>query len=270
MRIDDVKRAARDNSGMVLADSAVSSVLEVRCTVIGRVRIVACENLEAWRVRSDEYLVADVEAYDDDDDVDDASDIAAASAALAPIAAPEEAWWMGAAAAGDVADALYRLVDELLALAAVEGSDAAGGTDVDAAVESLERAAARAEDEDWWGALDVWQVFCATRLAASAALHRAERNEFIIDAKLRQGGEMRIPVQEWTLEAADRAKLADLDARARDAVAQMGVDDIAAFQDCLEARRPSQRAAVLLRGVEREAERLARRAALRRALDASE
>ena len=64
-------------------------------------------------------------------------------------------------------------------------------------------------------------------------------------------------------------QLADLDARAADAVAQMGVDDTATFQACLEARRPAERAAILLRGVEREAERLMRRAALQRALDAS-
>ena len=75
--------------------------------------------------------------------------------------------------------------------------------------------------------------------------------------------------EQHSLDAADRGKLADLDARAADAIDQMGLDDNAAFQACLEARRPAQRAEILLRGVQREAERLGRRAALKRALDMS-
>ena len=277
LRIDDVRPAARDTSGMVLAAENSSNVLEVRCTVVGRVRLVACENLEAWRrPQRDEYLLADVAAYEDEDEeggeggeaqearqdaeqVEDSREAADES--------DDDEWWMGAAAAGDVANAIYRLVDALLEGAGADGMDT--GVDVDATVASLERAAELAEEADWWGALDLWQMYCATRLAGALALHRVERNEFIIDAKMREGGEIQIPVQEWTLAAEDRAKLADLDERAADAVTQMGLDDAFAFQACLEARRPSERARSLLRGVQSEAERLARRAALQRALDVS-
>ena len=52
-----------------------------------------------------------------------------------------------------------------------------------------------------------------------------------------------------------------------DAAAQMGLDDAMAFQACLEAQSPALRARFLLEGVQREAERLARRAALQRALE---
>ena len=176
---------------------------------------------------------------------------------------------MGAAAASDVADAIYQLIDALLATDGLSGAaDAAGANDIDALVGSLERAAALAEEADWWGALELWQAHCATRQAGAAAAHRAERDELLIDAKLRQGGALQIPVREETLEQADRARLADLDARAADAIAQTGVDDASAFQACLEARTPAERAAILLHGVQREAERLARRAALERALGA--
>ena len=57
------------------------------------------------------------------------------------------------------------------------------------------------------------QVHCATRRAAAAARHRSERNEFLIDAKLRQGGALQIPIREYTLPTVDREQLADLDAR---------------------------------------------------------
>ena len=248
LRIDNVRPARRDNSGQVLATTEESNVLEVRCTVVGRVRIVACDNLEAWRDRSRaEYLVADVADYDDE--VEE-------SAAPDDVSPPDE---------DEVAGAIYKLTDALLESAPADGSEP--GLDVDAAVASLEYAAELCADHRWWDALDVWQMHCATRLAAVAALHRVERNEFVIDAKMRQGGMLEIPVKEWTLDIADRVKLADLDARAADAAAQMGLDDASSFQEMLETRLPAERAALLLRGVEREAERLARRASLARSLE---
>ena len=121
----------------------------------------------------------------------------------------------------------------------------------------------------WWEALELWQRHCATRAAVLAAQHRAERNELIIEAKLQQGGMLTIPVDEALLPEADRARLRDLDRRAADAASQIGLDDAASFQACLESRSAQERARRLLQGVQREAERLARRAALRRALDAS-
>jgi len=112
-------------------------------------------------------------------------------------------------------------------------------------------------------------VHCATRRAAAAARHRSERNEFLIDAKIRQGGALQIPVNERSLPTADREQLADLDARAADAAEQMGLDDVSAFQAALESRSAAERAEVLRDGVRREAARLAARAAVRRAFDAS-
>ena len=273
LRIDSVTSVLRP-IGMVITDQP-TGVLEVQCTVVGRVRLVACENLEAWRKPSrDEYLMADVETYEDEepsataDATADATVDATADATLTTTnATADEGWWMGAQAAGDVANAFYRLVDGLLESADVDGKDA--GLDVDAAVAALERAAEFAEDGNLWAALDLWQVHCATRLAHAAALHRAERNEFVIDAALRRGGALKLPVPEYTLKAEDRAALVDLDARAADAASQMGLDDTAAFQACLEARQEATRAKLLLRGVQREADRLARRVALRRSLDVS-
>jgi len=175
LRIDDVRAAARDTSGKVLIAESNERVLEVRCTVVGRVRLVACENLEAWRrPQRDEYLVADVAAYVDED-AEEYTEAAAEAAAAEAASAEDEVWWMGASAAGDVADAVYRLVDALLESAGTDGMDV--GLDVDAAVSALERAAELAEDSDWWASLDLWQSHCATRLAGVAALHRAERNE---------------------------------------------------------------------------------------------
>lgn len=179
LRIDDVRPAASDTSGMVLADPMSSNVLEVRCTVVGRVQLVACQNLEVWRrPQRDYYLMADVAAYDDE--VGQASD-------MSPEAGGE---------VDDVPDAIYRLVDALTqSSSSADSTD--GGLDTDAAVAALEKAATHAEDGEWWEALEIWQTHCATRLAAETTLHRAERNEYVIDAKLRQGGALKIPVEEW-------------------------------------------------------------------------
>lgn len=182
LQIDDVRPAARDNSGQVLAAASTSNVLEVRCTVVGRVRLVACANTDAWRrPQRDEYLVAEVEVYEDEDrpEAEDSS------------------------IRDDVATELYRLVDVLLEGEGVDCMDA--GMDVSASVASLERAAELAEDGEWWAALDVWQMHCATRLAGASAMHRAERNEFVISAKMQQGGVLSIPVQEGCASAHDAA-----------------------------------------------------------------
>ena len=72
-----------------------------------------------------------------------------------------------------------------------------------------------------------------------------------------------------TLDPSDRQKLDEMDRRAADATAQMQLDDTATFQACLESRRQEDRALILLRGVQRETDRLNRRAALKRALDKS-
>lgn len=173
LRIDDVRAAASDTSGKVLASTTSSNVLEVRCTVVGRVQLMDCTNVELWRrPEKNEYLLADVAAYEDEErlEADDES------------------------IADEVASALYRLVDLLLEGEATDCMD--GGADVSAAVASLERATEHAEDGEWWMALDLWQMHCATRLASASAMHRAERNEFVVSAKMRQGGVLQIPVDE--------------------------------------------------------------------------
>jgi Lon protease-like protein len=175
LRIDDVRPAARDRSGKVLASSSEpSGVLDVRCTVVGRAQLVACANLEAWRQpERDEYLVADVLAYEDDEREE--REASHASRAGERADAEDEAWWMGASAAGDVADAMYRLVDAILEAESC-GGGAHGLASVDDVVASLEEGAQLCEDGEWWAALEVWQTHCATRLASAEAVHRAERN----------------------------------------------------------------------------------------------
>lgn len=144
LKIDDVRPAVRDTSGRVLAAAESDRVLEVRCTVVGRVRLVACQNLEAWtRPEKDQYLVADVMPYEDDHESGGDSKAlvgeqvvhTTGQQGVAPAGSrEEEAWWTGASAAGDVANAIYRLVDALLESSNAEGID--GGVDVAAAVGS--------------------------------------------------------------------------------------------------------------------------------------
>ena len=123
LRVDEIQPAQRDASGKVLAASVQSSVQLVQCTVVGRVQIVGCQNPEAWRdPRKEEYLVAEVLAYDDEPVSGGAIDGAAAAAAEA----------VAEAAAAD----FYRLGDALL-----ETAEEEEGFDVDAAVASLEQAA---------------------------------------------------------------------------------------------------------------------------------
>ena len=243
LQVDSVRPAARDTSCQVLASSTPSKVLQVQCTVVGRALIDSCQNPEQWRNPSkDQYLVANVLAYED--------------------AEGDEV--LDAASLEEVEDELFGLIDSLL-----DNPEEEGAIDVGAAVASLEEAAALASAGRLWAALDSWQVHCTTRKAAAAWLARAERNEFLVDAKLKEGGALSIPIDERTLGLEDRAKLADLDRRAAEAAAQLGLDDVQTFQRVLESQTAAERLALLREGVRREASRLARRAALRRAYDAS-
>ena len=239
LRIDDVRAASADTSGRVLASCESSTALQVQCTVLGRARLIRCDNLAAWETR-ETYLIAEVSNYDDDDVSTEDTQLQ-----------------------NDVEDAVYRLVDALL-----EGEENTG-IDVHATVDALEEAALHVSSGCWWEALELWQRHCSTRAMAMRAEHLTERNEFLIDAKLRQGGMLQIPVQEHTLPAEDRKKLLDLDQRAAEALDQMGLDDVETFQACLEARSTTVRAKRLLEGVLREAGRLERRLALQRALKSS-
>ena len=240
LRIDDVRAATADSSGQVLAAPTSADALMVQCTVLGRVRLLKCDNLDAW-VSRETYLLVDACEHDDD-----------------------EAGTVEDELHDDVEDAIYQLVDALLL-----ESDSADGAALDttAAVAALEEAAAHGAAGRWWEALELWQRHCATRTFAQESQHRAERNELIVDCKLREGGVLRIPVQEHTLCDDDRRKLLDLDARAKDALAQLELDDVAMFQACLEARSVRERVLLLKAGVLREAERLSRRACAQRSLD---
>ena len=256
LRIDDVSAAKRDSSGQVLVAQATTNVLQVRCTVVGRAEILACDNLDAWRSPDrDRYLMVDVANYDDEAG-------AAGDSSGDGGGDDDECHELTA----EAPEALYGLVDALLEGSASDGIDTGGRS---AAVEILELAADLAEGRKWWEALELWQRHCATRRAAHWAQHRADRDEFVVDAKIRQGGALQLPVREATLPEADRAGLADLDRRAEDAAVQMGLDDNEAFQACLQSRGPAQRARLLRDGARREADRLRRRALLARSFDSS-
>jgi len=244
LRIESVRAEPADSSGKVLASSASSKALRVECTVLGRVRLLRCKNLEAWSTR-ETYLMAETCDYEDEDP------------------RPEFCDGQVGRVSGDVEGAIYHLVDALLESEGVDSIDTA------AAVAALEEAALHIASGRWWQALELWQRHCATRAFAVQAQHQAERNEFLIDAKLREGGALQVPVLEHTLSEEDRVKLRDLDRRANEALDQMGLDDAETFQSCLEAQSASDRAKILHEGVLREAGRLARRAALQRAIDAS-
>ena len=74
-------------------------------------------------------------------------------------------------------------------------------------------------------------------------------------------------MNEQTLSLEARARLADLDSRAADALGQMEIDDEVAFQDFLSSRDPSARLARLADDTLREGTRVAQRIALERALN---
>jgi hypothetical protein len=241
LRIDGVENATRDASDQVLATPrAQPRALRVRCSVVGRCRVTGIENPDAWRDPSrSEYLVARVEDVEDDDP--EASEAAAASAA----------------------GALRFLAASLARAGAEVGMDAAE------AGKALAEAADFAERRDAWAALELWQRYAATRRAAVAAYHRAERDELIVDAKLREGGVLSIPVNEATLGDDARARLADLDRRAAEYVEEMDLADDAFFQACLESTAADDRLERLAADALREGGRVAQRAALARAFNAS-
>merc|ERR1719263_2718044 len=85
-------------------------------TPYGRVKLVASANLEAWqRPEKDEYLLADVAAYEDED-----AEQGNATVEALTMPSFDDEWWMGASACGDVAQAIYSLVDAVLESASAD------------------------------------------------------------------------------------------------------------------------------------------------------
>ena len=88
LRIDGVENATRDSTGQVLARPRdAPRALRVRCTAVGRRRLVGIRNGDAYfdagaRLRG-EFLVGEFEAYDDDESTDTTPDAASALAFLA-------------------------------------------------------------------------------------------------------------------------------------------------------------------------------------------
>ena len=232
LRIDGVENATRDSTGQVLARPRdAPRALRVRCTAVGRRRLVGIRNGDAYfdagaRLRG-EFLVGEFEAYDDDESTDSTPDNAASALAF-----------LARSLQGDE----RRVVEEAATLATAETS---------------------------WESLELWQRYCATRLATAAADARADRDELLIDAKVRQGGAITVPVDITTLPPDDRRRILENDERAADALEQLEIADAAAFQALLEERSATARLAALAAGALREGSRLAQRAALQRAFAAS-
>ena len=132
LRIDGVENATRDSTGQVLARPRdAPRALRVRCTAVGRRRLVGIRNGDAYfdagaRLRG-EFLVGEFEAYDDEQPTDTTPDNAASALAF-----------LARSLQGDE----RKVVEEAAALATAEKS---------------------------WAALELWQRYCATRLATAAA-----------------------------------------------------------------------------------------------------
>ena len=231
LRIDGVENATRDNTGQVLARPRdAPRALRVRCTAVGRRRLVGIRNGDAYfdagaRLRG-EFLVGDFADYEDEESADATPDAASALAFLARSLQGDE----------------RKVVEEAATLATAETS---------------------------WEALELWQRYCTTRLATAAVDARADRDELLIDAALRRGGAITVPVDITTLPPDDRRRILENDERASDALRQMELADATAFQARLEERSATARLAALAAGALREGSRLAQRAALQRAFAAS-
>ena len=232
LRIDGVENATRDATGQVLVRPRdAPRALRVRCTAVGRRRLVGIRNGDAYfdagaRLRG-EFLVGEFAEFEDEEQTDTTPDNAASALAF-----------LARSLQGDE----RRVVEEAAALATAENS---------------------------WAALELWQRYCATRLATAAADARADRDELLIDAALRRGGAITVPVDISTLPPDDRRRILENDERAADALRQMELADATAFQALLEERSATARLAALAAGALREGSRLAQRAALQRAFAAS-
>jgi len=233
LRIDAVENATRDTTGQVLAcPREAPRVLRVRCAAVGRRRLVNVKNGDAY-FDAGARLRGEylVGEFEDYDDDEGATD------APPPAAAPALAFL-----ARSLEEDERIVVEEAAALATVTTS---------------------------WEALELWQRYCATRLATVSLESRADRDELIIDAKVRAGGAITIPVDESTLPPDDRRRILAADERAADALQQLEIADAAAFQAILETRSVDGRLTALADGALREGSRVAQRAALQRAFAAS-
>ena len=232
LRIDGVENATRDSTGQVLARPRdAPRALRVRCTAVGRRKLVGIRNGDAYFDAGARLRGEFLVGEFEAYDDEQPTDTTPDNAASALA-------FLARSLKGDE----KRVVEEAATLATAETS---------------------------WRALELWQRYCATRLATAAADARADRDELLIDAKVRQGGAITVPVDITTLPPDDRRRILENDERAADALRQMELADATAFQALLEERSATARLAALAAGALREGSRLAQRAALQRAFAAS-
>jgi len=243
VRVDAVEEFARDSYDQVFTEPPALSerdyLLLLNCTVLQRVEIQSVDNPEAWMdAGKRDFLIAQVADYADA--ADDA----------------------GAAAGGALA------ADALAVVATViERSDKIWMAQSLAA--TLLAASAHARRLESWEASELWQRYCATMIAYVDSEHSAERSEVLIDAAINRGGPLLLPVDVDTLDARDRKRVDELDARHADYKAQLRLHTARDFQDALESTSAADRLMRLAKACTAEAVRLGARAGLDEAFQKS-
>lgn len=104
----------------------------------------------------------------------------------------------------------------------------------------------------------IWQALCYTVREGRQILLSSDRNELLVEAAVRKGGPLQLPVHVEDVSPADRKAVDDLQIQAQQDWLALHLDPCLDFQVLLELNTDVQRLEFLARLVSRERSRLAR------------
>jgi len=234
--------------------------IRVQCVAEGLVEICGIVNPQCWtgerRLRKcDEYLVANVRPIDSristsdcDADINELDDIANRLAQDFAVVRSMYACKDGVAAKELPSWAVDAVQNNLPALQPHNFT---------------------ASEQSFWKAADVWQTLCNTVREARRSDLQSEVNEITIDAAVKKGGPLKLPVHRRDLPQDVQLRLNRMEEEAAEDYVAMGMDPVLDFQALVSAGSQLDRIKHLRYMVARERRRLEAKESLRGVFDGS-
>ena len=113
-----------------------------------------------------------------------------------------------------------------------------------------------ADYEQFWKAADVWQTLCNTVKEGRRAMLQSEMNEIMIDAAMKKGGPLNLPVRSEDLPFEVRKLLQQKEEKSMRDFHQLGLDPCLDFQAIISAKSHEERLKLLSKMISRERRRL--------------
>ena len=232
--------------------------IRVQCIAEGLVEIREIVNPQCWTKekrlkKSDEYLVANVRQITEAYDLQSEADVVNAIYSVANRLADDFA----------VVRSMYACKDGVAANELPRWA-------VDAVQSNLPHLLAQnftASEQSFWRAADVWQSLCNTVREARRSELQSEVNEITIDAAIKKGGMLKLPVHRTDLPQDVQVRLNRMEEEAANNYVTIGMDPVLDFQALMSTDNHIDRIRHLGEMVARERGRLEAKESLKGVFD---